>query len=157
MKSFVLGISGLIVVCFIAGLILEGTKLEKTANKTLGIIITVSLLMSVITLFFNVKNDNFSDFNFDIDQNYIQSVTDYKLQSLKDNIVSSLEKQGIKQSEVYFNSVIENNEVVIEKIHVDLTKAEYDSSTMNINKIKDCVSNLTNVNKENVLVYLREN
>lgn len=157
MKSFVLGISGLIVVCFIAGLILEGTKLEKTANKTLGIIITVSLLMSVITLFFNVKNDNFSDFNFDIDQNYIQSVTDYKLQSLKDNVVSSLEKQGIKQSEVYFNSVIENNEVVIEKIHVDLTKAEYDSSTMNINKIKDCVSNLTNVNKENVLVYLREN
>ncbi len=154
MKSFILGIVSLIIICFIASLILEGTRFEKTASKTLGIIITVSLCFSCSSLIFNVKNGVLPQINLQTDKDYINNINSYNLTNAKNAIISELEKNDIKNCEVYFTTSFNNNEFIIEKIHLDLTSAEYNSSTTNINTLQEYIIKILKIDKENIIVYL---
>jgi hypothetical protein len=153
MKTFILGISSIIIVCFIAGLILEGTRFEKTASKTLSVIVVTSLCVAVLSLFFDVKNTTFN-FDLDINENYVNEINSIKLNEIKVEIVEEMENIGIKNSEVYFSTSYLDGELKIEKVHLDVSNAEYNSSTTNINTIKEHVKKIINVSEENVIVYL---
>ncbi len=154
MKNFILGIISLIVICFIASLVLEGTKFEKTAGKTLGVIITVSLCISCASMLFNIQSESQPSINLQPNENYIYEITKYKLTSAKNAITLELEKNNINKSEVYFTTSYENNELIIEKVHIDLTSAEYNTSKLNINTLQEYVINVLKIDKENIIVYL---
>lgn len=153
MKGFVLEITILIIVCFIAELVMEGTRLEKSATKTLGIIITVSVCISVISLVFGIKNNSVPQIDFGADKNYIDQVNTQKINNIRSSIINEMDNNNVKNVKVYFSTSYTNNEISIDKIHIDLTSAEYNSSVTNINTIKEYVINTIKIDKENILVY----
>ena len=154
MKTFIIGIVSLIIICFIASLILEGTRFEKAAGKTLGIIITLSLCFSCASLVLNIKTEALPDINLLVDKDYINNINSYKLTKAKNAIISELEKNNIKNCEVYFTTSYIDNDIIIEKIHLDLTSAEYNSSTTNINTLQEYIIEILKIDKEKVIVYL---
>ena len=113
----------------------------------------VSLCVSVLSLFFNVKNSTPS-FNLGINDHYVNEINSIKLNAIKVEIIEEMEQIGIQNSEVYFSTSYLNGELKIEKVHIDVSNAEYNSSTTNINTIKERVKKVLNVSEENVIVYL---
>lgn len=153
MEKIVIGIIVLITVCFIVGLLLEGTVIEKTASKSIGIIVTVSLVISVFSLIFNIKQPT-PEISLTPDYSYINEITTHKLNIIKRDLIKKLEDNNVINAKIYFSTSSDNNQIRITKIHLDLTNAEYNSSATNINTLKEYVISVVDIDKENILVYV---
>ena len=154
MSGFVSWICVLIALCFVAGLILEGTRLEKTGSKVIGIVVTVSLCLSVTSLLLNPGGIRSDLSDMSADSGYIENINAYKLNIIKSEIEKELEKENIKQSGVYFSTSFDNGVLKIEKVHIDLSYASYDKEKTNINRLKHAITDILVIDEENVLVYL---
>jgi hypothetical protein len=153
MKNFIVGITVLVLVCFVCGLILEGTKFEKSASKVLGLIVIINLAVSFSSLTLNLKFEQNKRFELDVDSGFVEKVNTIKLNVIKKSISEKLGEIGIKNCGIYFSTGIDKGSIVIEKIHIDLSLGEYDKANLNINALEKLVSEIVNIEEENIVVY----
>lgn len=151
-KEIILNVTVIIVVCFLLGLILEGTKFESSANRVFGLILIANLIISILTSFSNFSFEN-PNFNIEIDQNYIENINSYKLNILKDNLLQKFKDLGINNCGIYFSTISNDNSIEISKVHIDLTICEYDKNSLNIDELKNIVEDMLKLDKENIIVY----
>ena len=134
------------------GLIVEGTKFEKSVGKVLGLVVIVNLIVSVLSLSLNLKS-GFAKVELKIDTEYVESINSYKLSLIKEEITNKLRENGIVGCGIYFSTSFVDNQLSIEKIHVDLTLSEYGEGNVNINTVKKLVTEIVDIDKENVVVH----
>ena len=152
MKQIILNVTVIIVVCFLLGLILEGTKFESSANRVFGLILIANLIISIVSSFSNFSFNN-PNYDIQIDQNYIENINSYKLNILKDNLLQKFKDLGINNCGIYFSTISIDNSIEISKVHIDLSEYEYDKSSLNIDELKNIVEDVLKLDKENILVY----
>lgn len=154
MKTWVLWYLSIILVCFFAEMILENTKFSEIGNKCIGIILTVSVVFCTVNIIKSNKEITLDIENlFNFDSNYVEKINTYKINQIKKEIEDELQSKGVNNVSVYFSTTFNDENMVIEKIHLDFSNSEYSLSVENIDYIKESVQRVFMIDSNCIIVY----
>ena len=154
MKTWIICYLGMVVVCFIGNLIVENTKFADFSSKILNLILAASMVVPIILAVTGIKNGTviLKD-ALSVDETFVSVMNSYKINLVYYELVEQLEKLGVANADISFQSLQEEGNIVITKVYVNLSDSEYDERKLNIDLIKNAVANTCNVGEESVEIY----
>lgn len=155
MKSFLIYYLVLVIVCFVGKLILENTRFYAFANKAFSLVVITCMSMTIIMQFSSI-NLNLSNLTgFKIDESFINTVNQVKIELIKNDIKRELEYAGIDKINIEFLCEGDMSQMQIIEIHVYVIGQKLDNNLSD--RVITAVNKAYGIEKEKVKVYEQKN
>jgi hypothetical protein len=155
MYNWILNIVGMIFVGVILDVVLPNGK-TNTLIKTIFGIFILYVIVSPLPKIFNHNISLTNNNSTIIDQNYLINVNLSKLTELENEITTTLSKNGFDNVSVVVDANIYSEQLIINKVYVDVVNLVLNSGGKHINIYKD-ITNLiiaiTNIKEEEIIFY----
>ncbi|MBE5735800.1 MAG: hypothetical protein E7356_00355 [Clostridiales bacterium] len=151
MSKWLLSIVGVIFLGVMMDLLYPAGKTNKLCKGIFGAIAVFVIISPILSWDIDSAFSNFST-NISLDKGLIDARDDSYIRL----ITSKLNESGLSNVVVEIDSKIDNNDYTINNVYVDITNLVLTDKLANINKyevIASCVTEVTGVNKERVVVY----
>lgn len=151
MSKWLLSIVGVIFLGVMMDLLYPAGRTNKLCKGIFGIIAVFVIISPILTLDIDSVFSGFST-NISLDKGIINARDDSYIRL----ITARLKESGFNNVVVEIDSKIDNNDYMINNVYVDITNLVLMDNLANINKyevIASCVTEVTGVNKEQVVVY----
>ena len=151
MTQFVFGIVGIVFL----GIMLDILYPNGKTNGFCKSIFAIVSLFVILKPIFNISNINL-DFDYEVDETFVDSVNDSRIDALEYRIICELSNKGYSEIDVEIDGFYENNKIVIENVYLDISSLVLSENLENINKyevILDEITKIIDVEKEKVFIY----
>ncbi|MBR2616726.1 MAG: hypothetical protein IKC56_00620 [Clostridia bacterium] len=155
MKGWLASIFAISVFTVMLNLLLKKTRIQKTIQSVLSILLSVTFLQPV----FSLKNgkgflfENWKEESVQVSLSVEEILTQAKINFIQEKIAEKLKDSGIHaEIQVYGNF---SNEIKVEKVLVKLNLSSISTQKLNIVEIRRTVSAYAGVLEEDVTVYAK--
>ena len=159
MKDWIVSISAVVIITAIVSLILPEGKLGKHIKSIFSIFIVFTIIKPIIYIKdndFNYQNI-FNQDNIELQYDFIDYISNEKIEEYEKNCVDILEQNGIKKASVKLTYSLNNTqEIIIKFVSVDLKNSVINSDKAHIdiiNEIKKLLATYLNIGIDLVNVY----
>lgn len=157
--AWIMSILGIVVIGTVFDLILPQSKMSKFMKSvfaTLTVLVIVLPLPGFFKNGFDFNSDDLFKTEFTLDESYINSANEIKINYMEYGVKKQLESDGYKNAEVEITGTFNNNDITIQYVKVNIKNLVIDSNLQHINKyeqISDLVTKYLNVDKGVVIIY----
>ena len=154
-SSWLLSVIGVIIIGVLINIVLPHSSISKFIYGIYSFII----IYVIITPIINILSDGKSfTINYDsiIDSSYIDSLNENKEIVMEKSIITKSASLGIKNIEVDIVSHISENNLILDKVYVNLQNAIIDENLVHIDKyqvLDEVVNSITKIGRENIVYY----
>ncbi|MFQ6752665.1 MAG: stage III sporulation protein AF [Clostridia bacterium] len=154
MNGYILSVLGIVLLGVIIDIIVPNGNINKYI-KSIYAIFVVAVIISPITKILKYDNDfsiNYRD--YEISQNLLNYIYSARVDSLENELIDALEKEGISKITININYSSENNELVYHSCVVDLKNMVISLDKQHINSyeyITRLINATTGLNDEEII------
>lgn len=158
MKEWIFSIATIIILITVISILLPEGKCGKFIKAILSLIVILVIIKPIFNI--DINQEVLDVFSYDssmvLQDNYLNYVSSKKISFFKAEIANILKNYKIDNAKIDIDTSVENNQLKIEKIHINLQELVINSSIENIHIIKDIksrVAKLLNVKENDVVIY----
>ena len=159
MKAWIVSVSAVVMITAIINLILPEGKMGKFIKGIFSIFVLLTIIKPIIYIKdggFNYQNI-FNQSNFELQDEFIEYVSQEKINEYENNCQNILEKNGIQNAFVdIFYALDENLMIIIKSTSIDLKNSVIKSDKAHIDIIKAVrkeIASYLNVKEDLVKIY----
>ena len=146
MKTWIISVSAVVIITTIIGFILPEGKIGKFIKSILSLFIVFTIIKPIIyikNVDLNYQNF-FNQNNFELQYDFIDFISEEKVEEQEKNCIKVLEECGIKNSIVDINYSLDNDlKINIDFVYIDLKKSVINSDKAHIDIIKEIKQNIS--------------
>ena len=126
----------------------------RSVFATVSVLVIITPIPSIIDNGFDIS---FSDMigGIELDESFLEYADKMKIDTLKNAIESALDNDGISGVKIELSARVETNEIIVERVIVDLSDSVIKDNLANINKyefIKERVKSFTNNQEVEIII-----
>lgn len=156
--GWLIGIFSMVIALVIVDVFISSSRVSKIVKSVCSIAILLVIVAPLPKMLKveNGMNDNLStEFSYALDENYLNYVTDAKIDVIETSVERELDEKYCKGIEVDVRYVKNNGEIEIEKVYLNFSKCVINENGENINRneVRVFVAKKLNVATEIVSEY----
>ena len=158
-SKWILGIFAVIIIGVTVDLLFSGSRMSKLVRcvtATVTLLVIVMPLPSLIRGGFGTEGGGLFEYSPQLDQGYLDYVTEKKMNVLADGAENMLADEGISGAEITITSISDGEEINIVQVVINLSNSVIDEKLEHINKNElaaEKTSAYLNVDKSRISVY----
>ncbi len=155
-STWILSITGIVLVGLLFDILLPNGKTNKIVKSVVALF-TVLVIVSPLKNI-DLNNFDFSNLfeNFNIDSQFVSSITEDMVQTLKDDIQENLYENGYSGVKIDFEVSSSQENLQIKTVFVDLSNLVLLDNNLNINKYTNIVAiikSLVDIKEDSIIFY----
>ena len=155
-STWILSITGIVLVGLLFDILLPNGKTNKIV-KSIVALFTVLVIVSPLKNI-DLNNFDFSNLfeNFNIDSQFVSSIREDMVQTLKDDIQENLYENGYSGVKIDFEVSSSQENLQIRTVFVDLSNLVLLDNNLNINKYTNIVAiikSLVDIKEDSIIFY----
>ncbi|MCI9031250.1 MAG: hypothetical protein HFK09_01850 [Clostridia bacterium] len=156
-SGWIMSILGIVVLGTVVDLLMTKSRLKniiRSVFATVSVLVIITPIPSIIDNGFDIS---FSDMigGIELDESFLEYADKMKIDTLKNAIESALDNDGISGVKIELSARVETNEIIVERVIVDLSDSVIKDNLANINKyefIKERVKSFTNNQEVEIII-----
>lgn len=147
--SWLLGVLSIVLITVIVDMLLPDSKMSKYIKSvlaTITVLVIVMPLPSIIKNGCNFNADSLFNYDYTLDENFLDYANSSKLSYLARGVEDALEEKGFLNVSVEIKGYVETDEIIVEFVTLNIKNLVLESDNEHINKY--------NVLKQLVTEYL---
>ena len=156
-SGWIMSILGIVVLGTVVDLLMTKSRLKniiRSVFATVSVLVIITPIPSIIDNGFDIS---FSDMigGIELDESFLEYADKMKIDTLKNAIESALDNDGISGVKIELSARVETNEIIVERVIVDLSDSVMNGDSVNINKyefIKERVKSFTNNQEVEIII-----
>lgn len=151
MSEWLLSIVGVAFLGVMLDILYPQGKTSAFCKSIFGIVSVVIILSPI----FKIDISSYKDNNY-VNGEIVDNINEMQIENMCTSAEERLRIMGIDGLNVELETIVEDNEIVIENVFVDITNLVLTENVTNINKYEVVgkeVANIFNINIEKVIVY----
>lgn len=157
-SGWIMSILGIVVLGTVVDLLMTKSRLKniiRSVFATVSVLVIITPIPSIIDNGFDIS---FSDMigGIELDESFLEYADKMKIDTLKNAIESALDNDGISGVKIELSARVETNEIIVERVIVDLSDSVIKDNLANINKyefIKERVKSFTNNQEVEIIIH----
>ena len=155
-STWILSITGIVLVGLLFDILLPNGKTNKIVKSVVALF-TVLVIVSPLKNI-DLNNFDFSNLfeNFNIDSQFVSSLREDMVQTLKDDIQENLYENGYSRVKIDFEVSSSQENLQIRTVFVDLSNLVLLDNNLNINKYTNIVAiikSLVDIKEDSIIFY----
>lgn len=153
--SYILSIVGVVFLGVMVDIICPEGKMNSFIKSIFSLVLLFVIISPAVDLISNNSLTKLFNSNYSLDEEYLNSVNEMKVNNFEIQIINTLEKQGITGVDVEIEGNMLNEEIEVKKVTVNTQKMVLTSGDKHINKyevITKLIENILGVKSE-VIIY----
>ncbi len=154
MKTYILGILGIVLAGILIEIVVPSGEINKYIKSVFSIFVIAVILSPIVTILNKGKEFNFNYSSVNLDLTLSTYIANKKIDSIKNEIKTELENDGITNFDIYIDYSIENDKMVIISSTINLKNMTSLTDKQHINnyeKIKSVVLEKTGLTEKELV------
>lgn len=156
MTKYILSILGVVILGVLIDVVVPSGSINKYIKSIFSIFVVAVMLIPIINFLNKSKDFKLSLNEVEIDEKILNFVFNERVKQTENNIIVSLEKQGLSGLVVELNYSTELDKLTYISCEIDASNLVIQSDNQHINKyelIKEVVKGQTNLTEQEIIIH----